>query len=87
MTICSLVLQTKPQNLDAVNQSLNTMEGVEVHAHNERGKIVVSIDHPSREYCSKAMTDMTHIDGVMSTSLVYEFQEDLDLESQQTNQQ
>lgn len=85
MTICSLVLQTKPQNLDAVNQSLSTMEGVEIHAHNEHGKIVVSIDHPSREYCSKAMTDMTHIDGVMSTSLVYEYQEDL--ETQQTNQQ
>ena len=78
MTICSLVIQTKPQNLDTVNQSLNSMDGVEVHAQNEYGKIVVSIDHPSREYCSKAMTDMTHIEGVMSTSLVYEYQEDLD---------
>ena len=78
MTICSLVIQTKPQNLETVNQSLNSMDGVEVHAQNEYGKIVVSIDHPSREYCSKAMTDMTHIEGVMSTSLVYEYQEDLD---------
>ena len=78
MTICSLVIQTKPQNLETVNQSLNSMDGVEVHAQNEYGKIVVSIDHPSREYCSKAMNDMTHIEGVMSTSLVYEYQEDLD---------
>ena len=78
MTICSLVVQTKPEYLDTVNESLNTMKGVEVHAQNEYGKMVISIDHPSREYCSKAMTDMTHIDGVMSTSLVYEYQEDLE---------
>ena len=78
MTICSLVLQTKPEHLNSVCESLTTMDGVEVHAQNEYGKMVFSIDHPSREYCSKAMTDMTHIDGVMSTSLVYEYQEDLE---------
>jgi nitrate reductase NapD len=78
MTICSLVIQAKPEYLDTVNESLNTMNGVEIHAQNENGKIVVCIDHPSREYCSKAMTDMTRINGVMSTSLVYEYQEDLE---------
>ena len=78
MTICSLVVQAKPQNIEAVNESLNAMNGVEIHAQNEYGKMVISIDHPSREYCSKAMTDMTHINGVMSISLVYEYQEDLE---------
>ena len=58
--------------------------GVEVHAQNEYGKMVISIDHPSREYCSKAMTDMTRINGVMSTSLVYEYQEDLDQDKPQS---
>lgn len=78
MTICSLVVQAKPEHLEAVIESLTSMNGVEIHAHNEYGKMVVCIDHPSREYCSKAMTDMTHINGVMSTSLVYEYQEDLE---------
>jgi nitrate reductase NapD len=78
MTICSLVVQTKPEYLETVIKSLTSMNGVEIHAQNEYGKMVVSIDHPSREYCSKAMTDMTRIDGVMSTSLVYEYQEDLE---------
>ncbi|MCW8930612.1 MAG: chaperone NapD [Gammaproteobacteria bacterium] len=78
MTICSLVVQAKPEYLDNVNETLNTMNGVEVHAQNEYGKMVISIDHPSREYCSKTMTDMTRINGVMSTSLVYEYQEDLE---------
>lgn len=78
MTICSLVVQAKPEHLETVNETLNTMKGVEIHAQNDFGKLVISIDHPSREYCSKAMTEMTHINGVMSTSLVYEYQEDLE---------
>lgn len=78
MTICSLVVQTRPEYLESVNKTLNAINGVEIHAQNEYGKMVIVIDHPSREYCSKTMTDMTHIQGVMSTSLVYEYQEDLE---------
>ena len=78
MTICSLVIQAKPPHLQSVRELLNSMEGVEVHAQDERGKLVVSIDHPSREYCSDAMVSMSQISGVMSTSLVFEYQEDLE---------
>ena len=82
MTICSLVLQARPQHLEAVNEALNAMHGIEVHAQNEFGKIVVTIDHPSREYCSQAMTDMSQLSGVMSSSLVFEYQEDLEQKSE-----
>ena len=78
MTICSLVIQTLPEKIETVNTLLNSMEGVEIHTQNEYGKLAITIDHPNREYCSKAMTDITRIDGVMSTSLIFEYQEDLD---------
>lgn len=78
MTICSLVIQTHPEKIEAVNTSLNSIDGVEIHTQNKYGKLAITIDHPSREHCSKAMTDITHIDGVMSTSLIFEYQEDLD---------
>ena len=78
MPICSLVIQAKPQHLNRISASLNEMQGVEVHVQGENGKIVVSIDHPSREYCSDAMTKMSLINGVMSSSLVFEYQEELE---------
>ena len=78
MPICSLVIQAKPEHLNRISASLNEMQGVEVHVQGENGKIVVSIDHPSREYCSDAMTKMSLINGVMSSSLVFEYQEELD---------
>ena len=78
MTICSLVLQAMPQHLEAINEALNSMDGIEVHAQDDCGKMVVTIDHPSREYCSRAMTDMSLLKGVMSASLIFEYQEDLE---------
>ena len=78
MTICSLVIQAKPPSLQSVRKLLNSMQGVEIHAQDERGKLVVSIDHPSRDYCSDAMTSMAKLSGVLSTSLVFEYQEDLE---------
>jgi len=79
VAICSLIVQVEPIRLDAVTQSLGSIDGVEVHAQNERGKIVVCIDHPSREYCSDAMINISRITGVMSSSLVFEYQEDLEV--------
>ncbi|MCP3867653.1 MAG: chaperone NapD [Gammaproteobacteria bacterium] len=78
MAICSLVVQVEPTRLETVTQSLESMEGVEVHARNEQGKVVVSIDHPSRDYCSDTMVNISRISGVMSSSLVFEYQEDLE---------
>ncbi len=78
MTICSLVVQTLPEQLEPVAQSLLEMEGVEIHARDAVGKLVVCLDHPSRDYCADAMNRMTRISGVMSTALVFEYQEDLE---------
>ena len=82
MTICSLIVQVRPETLSPVSDTLAKMDGVEVHNKDERGKIIVTIEHPDRGYCSNAMTEMTRIDGVMSTSLVFEHQEDLDSQAQ-----
>lgn len=85
MTICSLIVQVRPETLSPVSDTLMQMDGVDVHNKDERGKIIVTIEHPDREFCSQAMTQMTQIDGVMSTSLVYEHQEDLDAPAQIQN--
>jgi len=79
MTICSLVVQTKPEHLSPVTSHLNQLEGVEVQLSEPNGKLVVTIEHENQEYCSKVMTDMTVINGVMSTALIYEYQEELDV--------
>jgi len=78
MTICSLIVQVHPEKLSTASDLLTKMEGVHIHIKDDCGKIIVTIEHPEREFCSRQMTEMTTIDGVMSTALVYEHQEDLD---------
>jgi nitrate reductase NapD len=86
MPICSFVVQTKPEHAKAVSGKLNDMDGVEVHAQNEHGKMVVTIDRPNREYCGSVVISMTQISGVMSASLVYEYQEELENQLPTENQ-
>ena len=81
MSICSLVVHTRPENLDRVSEALAAIDGVEVHGRNPDGKLVVVIDHPDRQYCSQTAMDMHNIPGVINVSLAYDYSGDLDDES------
>ncbi|MEA3291478.1 MAG: chaperone NapD [Pseudomonadota bacterium] len=76
MGICSMVVHTKPENIQSVSQALTALEGVEVHAQSKEGKLVVSIDHPEPEVCSRSMMEMQNIPGVVNASLIYEYFEE-----------
>ena len=78
MSIYSLVIHTKPENMEFVSSKLQEIEAVELHGQNEKGKIVVLIDHPDRVYCSSTIMDFHSIPGVLNTSLIYEYFEDDD---------
>jgi len=52
---------------------------VEVHASNDAGKLIVSIDHADRNHCSDTIMTMSTMDGVLSSSLVFEYHEDNEL--------
>ncbi|MCC2113518.1 MAG: chaperone NapD [Hyphomicrobiales bacterium] len=75
MSICSLVVYTKPQNLAPVEQALVALEGVEIHATDPNGRVIVTVDHPDRTQCSETIMGMAKIDGVINTALVYEYME------------
>ncbi|MCK5919068.1 MAG: chaperone NapD [Cocleimonas sp.] len=76
MSIYSLVIHTKPENIETVSEALSKRDAVEVHGVNEKGKIVVSLDHPDRGYCSDTIMDFHKIPGVLNTSLIYEYFEE-----------
>ena len=73
-----MVVHSRPEKLEPVIQSLEQMTGVEVRAKDKRGKLVVLIDHPQRKVISDAMMEMNNIEGVLNTSLIYEYFEDDD---------
>jgi nitrate reductase NapD len=75
MTICSLVVHTRPEKIKVVSAQLEELQGVEIHGRSKKGKIIVVIDHPERSLCSEAVMAMASMDGVVNASLVFEYQE------------
>ena len=73
MSIYSLVVHTKPENIKSVSEELTKKQGVEVHGVSEKGKIVVSLDNPDRDYCSDTIMSFHAIPGVLNSSLIYEY--------------
>ncbi len=86
MSIYSLVVHTKPENIESVTHALEAIEAVEVHGINEKGKIVVSLDHPDRDFCSDTIMSFHDIPGVLNSSLVYEYFEDDDADSNEAEE-
>ncbi len=78
MSIYSLVVHTKPENIESVSAALSKKQDVEVHQINEKGKIVVSLDNPDRGYCSETIMSFHNIPGVLNSSLIYEYFEETD---------
>ncbi len=77
MSICSLVVFTKPEATEAVKAEIERHEGCEVPGY-EAGKLVVLMDHPSRDVMSQTIMEIHNLTGVITVSLVYEYFEDND---------
>ncbi len=73
MGIYSVVVHTRPENLQSVSDQLISIDGVEVHGANKAGKLVVSLEHADRGYCSATLMSFHNIPGVLNSSLIYEY--------------
>jgi len=78
MSIYSVVIHTKPENINSVSSALENIKGVELHATSDLGKLIVTLDHPDRAYCSDTLMGFHNIPGVINSSLVYEYFEEDD---------
>lgn len=76
MSIYSVVIHTKPEHLDSVSAELEKIKGVEVHGKSDKGKLVVSLDHPDRGYCSDTLMGFHNIPKVLNSSLIFEYFEE-----------
>jgi nitrate reductase NapD len=81
MHIAGVVVQTRPEHLDAVATRLDAIAGVELHATHPAGRLVVTIERDDRAAVAEALTRLHTLDGVLSACMVYE-QSDYESESE-----
>ena len=57
--ICGVLVMTSPSMGEVVEQALNEIEGVEVHARENDGKLVVTVEGPLGRACANTIADFS----------------------------
>jgi len=82
MNICSVVVHTKPDQLGVVQNRLEEMPGVEIHATSEEGKLIVTVEDTDASMAADTMMAFNDVKGVLNTILVYHYGGDESMEEE-----
>lgn len=76
--VASLLVQAWPERIPALLPELNSLQGVEVHQSDPKGKIILTVEAPSDRRLLAAISEIESAQGVVTASLVYHEIEDAD---------
>lgn len=77
--VCGVLVHVQPTKVYKAEAVLNTMQGVEVHAATEDGRMVVTIEEVAGEQLiTQTIDSFNDVDGVLSASLVYHHSESVE---------
>ena len=76
MNISSIVVQTVPKYLNEVVQSLKDCEACDYHMHDEKGRIIITIEGESVSEELKKMTVIENIPHVVAADMQMAYSED-----------
>ncbi len=69
--IASILVQARPERLDAVEAGILALEGCEIHGRDPRGKLVVVVDAPDAGSLGTTLNTIALLPHVHSASLVF----------------
>lgn len=75
VNISGILVQAWPDKLITVQDRLEAIPGVEVHAEDENGHLVVTIESENVQATAEILTTLQNVEGVLSASLVYHHEE------------
>jgi nitrate reductase NapD len=72
MHIAGVLVHAHPEKISRVQMQLGDLTGLEVHAANPDGRLVITIESESRQAVAQMLTALHNLPGVLSACLVYE---------------
>ncbi len=76
MNISGVLVHAYPEKVAAVSRKLDAMQGIEVHASTDEGKIVVTVEQVDDGSLADTVLDLQDMPGVLSASMIYHHFED-----------
>ncbi len=77
MNICGCLIHVPPKSADDTRDRINAVDGAEVHAATDDGRLVVVVEDTPERLASETIMDLHQIPGVISVALTYHHFEDL----------
>ncbi len=71
MNISGVLVRSRPENIEAVRERLEQIEGVEVHGANPDGRLVVTVEQAGDRAMADTVVKMQDLPGVISASMIY----------------
>lgn len=69
--VSSLVVLTQPALRHRLAEQIGVLEGAEIHAVSDEGKLVVTLEGPSQRPIMDAIDAINALSGVLSAALIY----------------
>ena len=76
MNISGILVQTRAENTEKVIEQIKNAECCDYHMHDEKGKIVVTIEGEDVSEEIAKLRILEKMDGVISADMVYAYSED-----------
>lgn len=70
-TIASLMVQARPEHMSTLTPDLNAIEGVEVHASADTGRMVVTVEALNDQHFMELVDTVQNQKHVINAQLVY----------------
>lgn len=77
MNICGCLVHASSRSVDSVRDQINALNGVEIHADGEDGRLVVVVEDTPEKIASELIMELHQIPGVISVTLTYHHFEDI----------
>jgi nitrate reductase NapD len=76
MNISGVLVHAYPEKVTSVSHKLDEMQGIEVHASTDEGKIVVTVEQADDGSLADTVLNLQDMPGVLSASMIYHHFED-----------
>jgi len=76
MTLSSIIVQTKPENIENVINSLKNSGLCEYHMNDKKGRIIITIEGKGVEEEITKLQKIQTIENVISAEMVYSYDEE-----------
>lgn len=76
MNISGILVQVKPENIEKVINSIKTTDFCEYHMHDEKGRIIVTIEGEGVEEEIGKLKQLQRVEGVIAADMMYAYAED-----------